>query len=199
MVSTIIYNFVGAETTSKTLSNAILFMVNNPEAQKEAQSEIDRVVGSDRFVNIEDRPNLPLTDATLMEVRRYSTPFPITPTRITREDKEIAGYMIPAGVPVQMNIYSVLTSEEYWDQPKLFKPKRFIDKSGKLTIPEAFIPFGYGKPISKTSYYFYNIFTKKVSISRFILTGKRRCLGEEIAHVNNFLFLANILQAFNFT
>ncbi len=30
---------------------------------------------------MEDKVNLPFTEATLMEVRRISTPFPITPPR----------------------------------------------------------------------------------------------------------------------
>ncbi len=35
----------------------------------------------ERPITMEDKPSLPYTDATLMEVRRISTPFPITPPR----------------------------------------------------------------------------------------------------------------------
>jgi len=45
------------------------------------QEEIDRVVGRTRNVTMEDKPNMPYTDAALLEVRRISTPFPITPPR----------------------------------------------------------------------------------------------------------------------
>ena len=34
--------------------------------------------------------------------------------------------------------------ENYWKNPEKFDPNRFFDTSGKLNIPEAFIPFGLG-------------------------------------------------------
>ena len=40
----------------------------------------------DRHVCFEDKASMPYTEATLMEVRRISTPFPVTPPRTSRED-----------------------------------------------------------------------------------------------------------------
>ena len=55
------------------------------------------------------------------------------------------GYRIPAGTPVQMNIYSVLRGEQYFKDPDAYKPERFLNKEGtEIVVPEAFIPFGYG-------------------------------------------------------
>ena len=61
-------------------------------------------------------------------------------------DITIKGYKIPAGTPVQMNIYSVLSGKQYFEDPDTFKPERFLNKEGtQVVVPEAFIPFGYGK------------------------------------------------------
>ena len=34
----------------------------------------------------------------------------------------------------------------YWDQPEEFRPERFLNESGKLSVPKsAFMPFGTGE------------------------------------------------------
>lgn len=60
-------------------------------------------------------------------------------------DLNIGGYHIPAGTTVQMNLYSVLRGDKYFKDPHAFRPERFINDQGKITIPDAFIPFGYGE------------------------------------------------------
>ena len=47
------------------------------------QKEIDEVIGRNRKIEFEDRVNMPFTDATIMEVRRIATPFPVTPPRVS--------------------------------------------------------------------------------------------------------------------
>lgn len=46
-------------------------MLKYPEVQRKAQEEIDRVVGTDRLPNIEDRANLPYIDAVMSEALRW--------------------------------------------------------------------------------------------------------------------------------
>lgn len=54
----------GSETTSKSLGFGFLYLLLNPEVQKKAQEEIDRVVGRDRLPTLNDRP-------------KYGSPFGI--------------------------------------------------------------------------------------------------------------------------
>ena len=49
----------------------ILGMLKNPEAQRRAQAEIDRVVGGDRLPTFEDAENLPYVNAVCEEALRY--------------------------------------------------------------------------------------------------------------------------------
>jgi cytochrome P450 family 2 subfamily J len=46
----------GSETTSTTLSWAILYLTSHPTIQEKMQEEIDRVVGSMRLPSLTDRP-----------------------------------------------------------------------------------------------------------------------------------------------
>ena len=47
----------GSETTSKSLGFCFLYLVRNPEVQKKAQNELDRVVGRSRLPELSDRPS----------------------------------------------------------------------------------------------------------------------------------------------
>lgn len=65
------------------------------------------------------------------------------------------------------------TSAEYWDDPKVFDPNRFIQRKPgakpRIRKPEYFIPFG---------------------------TGKRTCIGQQLVSGFGFVLLAGILQRY---
>ncbi len=55
-------------------------MALNPEKQKCAQEEIDRIVGEDRIPTVEDRELLPYVNATIKEVLRWHPALPLSAT-----------------------------------------------------------------------------------------------------------------------
>ena len=69
--------FAGSETTSTTLTWAILYMVRYPDIQEKVQKEIDGVVGLNRSPNMTDKPHLHYTEAVIMEVQRHSNIVPL--------------------------------------------------------------------------------------------------------------------------
>ena len=52
-------------------------MMMHPEAQRKAQAEIDKVVGSDRLPTLADQPSLPYVDALVKEVFRWNPVAPL--------------------------------------------------------------------------------------------------------------------------
>lgn len=50
----------------------IFAILLHPEAQRKAQEEIDRVVGSGRLPDFSDRDSLPYLECLLQECRRYA-------------------------------------------------------------------------------------------------------------------------------
>ena len=52
----------GSETTSTTLTWAVLYMVRYPEVQRRVQEELDEVVGGDRMPSLSDKSSLPYTE-----------------------------------------------------------------------------------------------------------------------------------------
>ncbi|KAH7727008.1 Protein CYP-33C1 [Aphelenchoides avenae] len=113
----------GQETTTNTLTWTVLYILHNLRVQDGLQEELDRVVGSDRLVNMADKPNLPYANAVICV-------FP---------------------------------------EPYSFRPERFLDGSGQLQRIDELIPFSIGK---------------------------RQCMGEGLARMELFLFIANLFNGF---
>ena len=64
-------------------------MTLNPEVQKAAQEEIDRVVGSDRLPLFADRENLPYINALVKETLRWQPVVPLCELRSTLTTRKI--------------------------------------------------------------------------------------------------------------
>uniref|UniRef100_A0AAR2K2K4 Cytochrome P450 2M1-like n=1 Tax=Pygocentrus nattereri TaxID=42514 RepID=A0AAR2K2K4_PYGNA len=160
----------GSETTS-TLRHSLLLMMKHPDVQARVQKEIDEVVGSDRCPSIDDRQNMPYTDAVIHEIQRS---MDITPTAVPHKtlcDTEFNNYLIPKGTTVLPLLSSVLSDPELWKNPDNFDPENFLDENGRFKRNEAFVVFGMGK---------------------------RACLGEALARVELFIFFTSLLQQFTF-
>ena len=58
-------------------------------------------------------------------------------------DAKIHDYVIPRRTMIQANLYSSHMDPRYWDQPRLFRPDRFI-QGGRIQKNDALIPFSIG-------------------------------------------------------
>ncbi|CAG7731169.1 unnamed protein product, partial [Allacma fusca] len=120
----------------------------------------------------DDRAKMPYLEAFTNEVHRKATLVPMTVFHKAMKDTEIAGYTVKKGTVVLPSIYAAHHDVEYWGDPEVFRPERFLDSSGSKVIPkDALMPFS---------------------------TGKRYCLGETLARDTLFLFLATLLQNLSF-
>ncbi|XP_030012452.1 cytochrome P450 2J2-like [Sphaeramia orbicularis] len=162
----------GSETTSTTLRWALLFMVKYPEIQERVQAEIDSVIGQSRPPSVDDRADLPYTDAVIHEVQRMGNIVPLNLPHVTNRDVHLRGYTIPKGVTIIPNLTSVLFDKREWKTPFTFNPGHFLNEEGKFVKPAAFIPFS---------------------------AGKRLCLGENLARMELFLFFTSFMQRFTFS
>ncbi|KAJ7579218.1 cytochrome P450 [Mycena floridula] len=135
------------DTTYAALCTFILAMLSNPEAQKQAQAEIDSILQFGELPHFSDKESMPMVDAILMEVLRWKTVAPLgIPHRLTQDDV-YHGYRIPEGTQILANIWAMVHDETIYPEPHSFKPERFI-KDGKLN-PDVRDPcaavFGFGR------------------------------------------------------
>ncbi|XP_014246954.1 probable cytochrome P450 303a1 [Cimex lectularius] len=161
----------GSETTSKSLGFGFLYMVLTPEVQRKAQEEIDRTVGRDRLPTLQDRPNMPYIEAIVYESVRVFMGRTFSIPHRALKDTVLNGYNIPKDTMIIANFNGTLMDKTLWGDPENFRPDRFLDESGKIHVPDYYLPFGFGK---------------------------HRCMGQTLARSNIFLFTATLLQHFNF-
>ena len=128
------------------------------------------MVGNDSFPSLNDRPNMPYLQSIIHEVHRISAlGFTGIPRKVT-EDVKLGGYDIPKNTHVMTHYYAVLHDKEYWGDPEVFRPERFI-KDGKFASDEHDIAFGFGK---------------------------RMCIGKMLAQNELFIFVGGLVQKFHF-
>ncbi|KAI0753473.1 cytochrome P450 [Daedaleopsis nitida] len=115
-----------SDTTVVASETFLLAMVLNPDVQKRAQAEIDRVVGSERLPDYTDRAQLPYVSAVMKEVLRWHSPGPTgVPHKLTQDDV-YRGYHMPAGALVMGNVWGLLHDPEMYPEPMEFRPERFL-------------------------------------------------------------------------
>lgn len=77
----------------------------NPDVQRSAHEEIDRVVGSDRLPTAADRAQLPYVDAIVKETLRWHPIAPLGLPHKADADEVVEGYLIPRGAILMANIW----------------------------------------------------------------------------------------------
>ncbi|KAL0123159.1 hypothetical protein PUN28_007648 [Cardiocondyla obscurior] len=143
------------------------YLVTRSHVQKTAQMEIDGIEIPGDFVGLENRGNMPYTEAIILETIRMIC-SPIVP-HVANQDSSIAGYKVEKDTFIFLNNYDLNMSEELWTSPEEFMPERFV-QNGKLLKPEHFLPFG---------------------------GGRRSCMGYKMVQYISFSTIATLLKNFN--
>lgn len=142
-----------------------------PEMMQRMQNEIDEVVGGGRLPELDDRINLPFTEACIREIMRFETLVPSSIAHLNLEDAKCQGFDIPANTFVLPGLFAFHNDPDLWGDPHVFRPDRLIGKDGKLCLSlDKSLPFG---------------------------GGKRLCAGETFARNTLFLFISAFFQNFN--
>ncbi|KAF9553642.1 cytochrome P450 [Agrocybe pediades] len=159
-----------SETTIALTKSFFYLMAKHPDIQKKAQAEIDRVVGSKRLPDFEDRSSLPYVEAIYRELQRYAPPLPLALPHAASEDDYYKGYLIPKGASIFANVWAMGRDESRYPDPYSFKPERFLDESGQINDDDRILAFGFGR---------------------------RVCVGKYIASSTMWLMIVSILACFN--
>ncbi|XP_025048931.1 cytochrome P450 2J2-like isoform X2 [Alligator sinensis] len=140
LFSTLDLFFTGTETTSTTILWGLLYMAMYPEIQERVQAEIDTVIGQSRQPAMDDRDNMPYTNAVVHEIQRMGNIVPLNVPRMTTRDTTLAGFHLPKGTSLICNLTSVLFDKNEWETADAFNPEHFL-KDGQFRKREAFLPF----------------------------------------------------------
>ena len=117
----------GHETSATALAWALEALTHHPAALARLRDEVD--AGEDTYLDAVVKETLRLRPVIALVLRRLTEPM------------EIGGRLLPAGVNVAPCIYLVHRRADVYDEPRAFRPERFLENQpGTYT----WIPFGGG-------------------------------------------------------
>lgn len=134
-----------------TLTTALSFMAwrlsRNPDVQEKLHKEILKVVGSDlsHEINYDDLKAMEFLEATLSETMRMNN-MAFRIMRTATEDTVIPGtdIEIPHGTALHVPLYNLHYDSDYFSEPQLFKPERFLPNASEKIVTGSYMPFGLG-------------------------------------------------------
>ncbi|POS71069.1 3-hydroxyphenylacetate 6-hydroxylase [Diaporthe helianthi] len=132
----------GFETVSNTVQWSVGYLAQHPEIQDRAFAAIREFQGllkapEKKAEDVSDVDPLPdaaddqkcaYISALAREALRYFTVIPLNLPRESIRDVEYEGVRIPKGKTVYMNAWACNYDPELWEDPKVFRPERWLEK-----------------------------------------------------------------------
>ncbi len=156
----------GHETTATALSWTLALLANHPEILARLREEVAGVLNG-KTPEIQDLSQLSYTRAVLEESMRIRPPVSMVMRKIATE-ANLQGYRLKAGGFAIFSIYNMHHHADFWVQPEVFDPERFLSAEKRN---KAYMPFGIGH---------------------------RFCVGNNFALIESQVLLALMVQHFDF-
>ncbi|KIA75329.1 hypothetical protein HK57_00208 [Aspergillus ustus] len=176
----------GVDSSVVTFQTILLALATHPAVQRKAQAEIDAVFASstgsttsDSLPEIIDLERLPFLHACITEAIRWRPVSPLGLPRETTTDEIVAGYHIPAGTTIILNMWTIQMDSSFYDDPDAYKPERYMDDPFGANVKE-----GVSAHVGRKPLYTFG-------------AGRRECPGKDLFFQNMRLAVAQILWAFN--
>ncbi|CAA2962123.1 cytochrome P450 315a1, mitochondrial [Olea europaea subsp. europaea] len=161
-----------ADTTSNSLQWMLYMIAKRQDVQLKILEEVIPL-----FNNPGDLEKIhekaPYLRAFLREVSRL---YPTAPflARTLSKDIVLGGYLIPAGKPIVLSLFTTSRMSKYFEDPLAFKPERWLRNINKCPVGRdsafASLPFGFGA---------------------------RSCIGRRAAELQMSLFIASFVREFD--
>ena len=137
--------FAGHHTSSGTAAWALIELLRHPEVMAGVVAELDELYADGSEVSFQALRSIPRLEAALKETLRLHPPLIIL-MRVVREEIELAGHTIPAGVTVAASPKVSNRIGTDFPDPERFDPGRYLDpRQEDLLHRWTWIPFGAGK------------------------------------------------------
>ncbi|XP_038715770.1 cytochrome P450 CYP82D47-like [Tripterygium wilfordii] len=137
-----------SDTTMVTLTWALSLLLNNCDVLNKAQHELDSHVGRERPVNESDTKSLRYLEAIIKETLRLYPAGPLLIPHESMEDCSVAGYHVPAGTRLLVDVWKIHRDPHVWEEPHEFRPERFLTTHKDVDVKGhnfELIPFGSGR------------------------------------------------------
>ena len=160
--------FEGHDTTTSGISWTLYCLARYPEHQQKVREEVNNVLMGQEWLEFDDLKELKYTQWCIKEAMRLYPPV-FNYFRKTSADIELDGYLVPKGVLIAINVYSIHRHPDIWENPDEFDPLRFHPDNTEGRDPYAYIPFS---------------------------AGQRNCIGQNFAMNEERVVVASIVRRF---
>jgi len=160
------FMFEGHDTTASGLSWTLYCLGRNLDVQKKLQAEIDENEDTGDLNKIK---SLKYLECVIKEGLRLHPPVTFY-ARDLQRDTMIEGKVIPKGTMIIIDTFSLHTNPQYWDEPLVFKPERFLTDGFSKRNPYCYVPFS---------------------------AGPRNCVGQRFAMLESKITIYHILRDFH--
>ncbi|XP_019885677.2 cytochrome P450 4C1 [Camponotus floridanus] len=138
------FMFEGHDTTAMGITFALLLLAEHKDIQERVRIEANTVIQENEGkLTMKSLQNLPYLDRCLKEaLRLYPSVYFIS--RYAAEDVKLQSYVIPARTGIHLNIYGVHRDPNFWPNPEVFDPDRFLPDRIQNRHPFCYLPFSAG-------------------------------------------------------
>lgn len=134
------------DTAASTIEWALSRLLQNPQAMKKVQQELEEVVGLERMVEESDLEKLRYLDMVVKETFRLHPVAPLLLPHYSMEDCTVGGYDIPKNSRIMVNVRAIGRDPSSWSDPEKFIPERFVGRDIDVRGQHfELIPFGSGR------------------------------------------------------
>uniref|UniRef100_A0A1I8PXK2 Cytochrome P450 n=1 Tax=Stomoxys calcitrans TaxID=35570 RepID=A0A1I8PXK2_STOCA len=149
-----VFIVAGFETSSSTMSNALLELAKNPDIQKKLKQIISSAFSkaSTEGVTYEDIDKIEYLDMIISETLRLYPAFPALERVHNKPTNKMepynlrpfCDYSLPDGMSVFISTYGINYDPKYWPNPTKFDPERFSAENYSYSNSAIYLPFGMG-------------------------------------------------------
>ncbi|KAH8358473.1 hypothetical protein KR093_000447 [Drosophila rubida] len=138
----------GFDTSATLLAHALLFLGRDAKIQQRLRDEIKANLNAQGFVDFEKLHDLPFLDACLQETLRHFPPLAssnkLCTQRIVIPNRKGPAVTIEPGTAVIVPHACFMKDEEYFPNPEIFQPDRFMEPNAAKSYRDRGVFMGFG-------------------------------------------------------
>ncbi|KAL6431889.1 hypothetical protein ACFW04_007376 [Cataglyphis niger] len=138
------FMFGGHDTTAMSMTYALLLLAEHKDVQERVRVEVDTVMQENGGkLTTRSLQNLSYLERCLKETLRL---YPVVSyiLRNMEEDVKLHSYVVPAGTILHLDIFQVHRDPNFWPNPGVFDPDRFLPENIQNRHPYSYLPFSAG-------------------------------------------------------
>ncbi|XP_036143836.1 cytochrome P450 4C1 [Monomorium pharaonis] len=134
----------GHDTTAMGITFALALLAEHKDVQDYVRKEVNAIMQENQGkLTMKSLQVLPYLERCIKEaLRLYPSVYVIS--RLTSQEAQLKSHLLPPQTLVLLNIYSAHRDPNFWPNPDIFDPDRFLPENIRNRHPYSYIPFSAG-------------------------------------------------------